>query len=118
MGLSCYICYDFINDAKLLHCGHIGCSQCITEWIESSKHSDNGSTCPKCRTLIETEPIRCLSIDHIIKYHKKLKPLKTKKNTLCICRAPYNSNDTYVHCSFCSNWYHPQCVGLRVDEIN
>eukprot|EP01083_Nonionella_stella_P293777 999045_1 len=48
----CYICYDFIHESKLLFCGHIGCNSCITEWIESSKHSDHGATCPICRSLI------------------------------------------------------------------
>ena len=69
--ITCCICFDFISSASLLHCGHIGCKQCMQEWIESSKSSQDGSSCPKCRALVEYEPIACHTIDHIIKSQKE-----------------------------------------------
>ena len=79
--LTCNICYELINDTKLLFCGHIGCNKCINEWIQSTKNNENGATCPSCRYKINLQndhkPISCPTIDFIIKHRKKL--LKSKK---------------------------------------
>ena len=41
----------------------------------------------------------------------------TDMMNLCICHQPYSSHDIYISCDHCNNWYHPQCVGLRIHEI-
>eukprot|EP01084_Bolivina_argentea_P297832 513163_1 len=101
--LSCGICYDFINEAKLLYCNHIGCNKCISEWHNQS------STCPICTVKISHPPINIKSINHIIKY---------RRNRRCgICQNTIDNN-TYIICYYCNNWYDPQCVGLNIKQIN
>lgn len=39
---DCAICLSFIEDPKLLPCGHCYCNECITKLIEY------GNSCPKC----------------------------------------------------------------------
>ncbi len=86
--LTCNICDDFITDAHLLYCGHIGCHICITQWMQQCSHTST-STCPICRVGINYKPMQCKTIDIIIKY---------RRNHVCnICNNGIENN-MYITC--------------------
>lgn len=35
----------------------------------------------------------------------------------CACEMPYNPDRFMVECDSCSEWYHPECLGLKREEI-
>eukprot|EP00899_Mesostigma_viride_P023415 jgi/Mesvir1/4258/Mv22222-RA.1 len=35
----------------------------------------------------------------------------------CTCDMPYNPDHFMIECDTCKEWYHPQCIGLQVEEI-
>lgn len=45
---NCSICYDNFKSPILLPCTHVFCGSCLLFWMR------NGSTCPECRTPIES----------------------------------------------------------------
>nr|XP_043620046.1 chromatin remodeling protein EBS-like [Erigeron canadensis] len=34
----------------------------------------------------------------------------------CICEMPYNPDFLMIECEDCNDWYHPDCIGMSVDE--
>ncbi|XP_020257563.1 chromatin remodeling protein EBS-like isoform X2 [Asparagus officinalis] len=34
----------------------------------------------------------------------------------CKCEMPYNPDDLMIQCEGCSDWYHPPCVDMTVEE--
>nr|GEX48290.1 beta-galactosidase 3-like [Tanacetum cinerariifolium] len=34
----------------------------------------------------------------------------------CKCEMPYNPDDLMVQCDGCSDWFHPACIDMNVDE--
>ncbi|GJY31414.1 WD repeat-containing protein 13 [Tanacetum coccineum] len=36
--------------------------------------------------------------------------------TYCKCEMPYNPDDLMVQCDGCSDWFHPACIDMNVDE--
>ncbi|PAV88553.1 hypothetical protein WR25_21842 [Diploscapter pachys] len=41
---------------------------------------------------------------------------KEESNIYCICRTPYDEHKFYVCCDTCEQWYHPECVGISIQE--
>ncbi len=35
----------------------------------------------------------------------------------CICRQPDDSDREFIECDSCSQWYHPDCVGISL-QVN
>mmetsp|Transcript_3340 Transcript_3340/g.9680 ORF Transcript_3340/g.9680 Transcript_3340/m.9680 type:complete len:420 (-) Transcript_3340:2550-3809(-) len=46
-GHQCAICHDNIQGPIKLHCNHIFCDECISEWLERE------GTCPCCRAVVQ-----------------------------------------------------------------
>ncbi|KAF5448880.1 hypothetical protein F2P56_029373 [Juglans regia] len=34
----------------------------------------------------------------------------------CKCEMPYNPDDLMVQCEGCSDWFHPACINMTVEE--
>lgn len=34
----------------------------------------------------------------------------------CKCEMPYNPDDLMVQCEACSEWFHPPCIGMSIEE--
>ncbi|KAJ0982377.1 hypothetical protein J5N97_010632 [Dioscorea zingiberensis] len=34
----------------------------------------------------------------------------------CKCEMPYNPDDLMIQCEGCSDWYHPTCINMTVEE--
>ncbi|KAL1544225.1 [histone H3]-lysine-36 demethylase [Salvia divinorum] len=34
----------------------------------------------------------------------------------CKCEMPYNPDDLMVHCEGCSDWFHPTCIDMTMEE--
>jgi hypothetical protein len=49
---QCAICLDLLIGSRQAICGHIFCSQCISEWLLRKE------ICPVCRQKIKKSPLR------------------------------------------------------------
>jgi len=47
-GDTCSICQEKMKNPLMLHCKHIFCEECVSEWFEREK------TCPLCRAVIRS----------------------------------------------------------------
>lgn len=52
--LTCFICYDILNEPKILQCLHTYCKSCIKKHLETS--SQNPAKCPLCAKNIKIPP--------------------------------------------------------------
>nr|GEW86275.1 chromatin remodeling protein EBS-like [Tanacetum cinerariifolium] len=34
----------------------------------------------------------------------------------CKCKMPYNPDDLMVQCEGCKDWFHPNCMGMTIEE--
>ena len=46
-GLSCPVCYEYLDDPKILTCGHTICKKCLDDIYRSELSRE--LTCPMCR---------------------------------------------------------------------
>ncbi|WOL14752.1 RING finger and transmembrane domain-containing protein 2 [Canna indica] len=51
-GDICAICQEKMHAPMLLHCKHIFCEDCVSEWFERER------TCPLCRALVKPADLR------------------------------------------------------------
>ena len=49
-AISCPVCYEYLDDPKILTCGHIICKKCLEDIYRSE--SSRQLTCPMCRHVI------------------------------------------------------------------
>jgi hypothetical protein len=35
---------------------------------------------------------------------------------LCVCKKPLNPNLVHIKCDECCKWFHPECMGIEIDE--
>jgi len=62
--LSCTICREIFVESSVLGCGHTFCGFCISKWFE------NASSCPICRSVQSTSPIKHNQLDnYVVKVH-------------------------------------------------
>ncbi|KAF9073170.1 hypothetical protein BDP27DRAFT_1216144 [Rhodocollybia butyracea] len=69
MSIQCTICLSNLKHPVCIPCGHLYCSQCLTEHISSSSEDGYNSTCPTCRAQfsIVSPELTCLP-KHIHRY--------------------------------------------------
>ncbi|KAG1676055.1 hypothetical protein FOA52_014920 [Chlamydomonas sp. UWO 241] len=36
----------------------------------------------------------------------------------CVCEQPYNPDRPMMQCDDCESWYHPECIGRRLDGMD
>lgn len=52
---ECIVCWDTIQSALDLTCGHVACRPCIESWIERCEQDgQENATCPHCRQTLDT----------------------------------------------------------------
>ncbi|KAM4618026.1 tripartite motif-containing protein 6-like [Discoglossus pictus] len=57
--LTCTICFNTLNDAMTLECGHHNCCQCVQELIrQSTQNGERYAKCPQCRERIHPSKIK------------------------------------------------------------
>ena len=44
-------------------------------------------------------------------------PMDEAEELFCVCRKPYDEEQFYFGCDGCSDWLHPECLGMTEDEI-
>ncbi|KAL8152980.1 hypothetical protein V2J09_010740 [Rumex salicifolius] len=54
-GDMCAICQEKMHAPILLHCKHIFCEDCVSEWFERER------TCPLCRTIVKPADLKSFS---------------------------------------------------------
>lgn len=52
-NFSCAICLSLTEEPCMPPCGHLFCSSCLIQWIQSL----DDAKCPKCRKIFKTEDI-------------------------------------------------------------
>ncbi|KAE9405353.1 hypothetical protein BT96DRAFT_1015585 [Gymnopus androsaceus JB14] len=59
---QCIICLSNIKDPVCIPCGHLFCSQCLSDYISSSSQDGYNSQCPTCRSSfpIVSPELTCL----------------------------------------------------------
>jgi hypothetical protein len=61
--LSCPICYDWLEDPRVLSCGHVFCRSCIDKW---RLRIPQAFVCPVCKRHETGPPVHCLVIKNLI----------------------------------------------------
>ncbi|KAJ3786783.1 hypothetical protein GGU10DRAFT_163918 [Lentinula aff. detonsa] len=69
MAGQCTICLSEMNDPVCIPCGHLYCSQCLSDYIASSSEDGYTTLCPTCRALfsIVSPELTCLP-KHVHRY--------------------------------------------------
>lgn len=72
--VTCPICHSLIVGATSLHCAHLFCSTCVSQWLK--RHS----TCPVCRSEVPAmhEPVTLLAVDSLVSKMIALVPLAAR----------------------------------------
>ncbi|GAX74260.1 hypothetical protein CEUSTIGMA_g1709.t1 [Chlamydomonas eustigma] len=35
----------------------------------------------------------------------------------CLCEQPYNPDKVMINCTVCSDWFHPNCLGMTAEDV-
>ncbi|KIK56428.1 hypothetical protein GYMLUDRAFT_76156 [Collybiopsis luxurians FD-317 M1] len=60
MSGQCTICISNLSDPVCIPCGHLYCSQCLSDYISSSSEDGYNSACPTCRAPFSFGSLTCL----------------------------------------------------------
>lgn len=64
--LTCYVCYDIVENPCVVSCGHMGCEECLTQLVQCSE--TGVASCGLCRAPFEMSNINpCIGLRHIVK---------------------------------------------------
>ncbi|CEG45294.1 e3 ubiquitin-protein ligase chfr [Plasmopara halstedii] len=58
--MMCPVCLDYFNSSATLPCSHTFCGLCISSWFR------NSLSCPECRDIVKTLPIRNRALDELV----------------------------------------------------
>jgi histone demethylase JARID1 len=85
-----------------------------TRWIISAKQviGDGGrASLQEVCALIEEGERLSVSVS------KELSALRTRRELYCICRKPYDDDQSMIACDNCGEWYHYSCLGLPEPDL-
>lgn len=73
MEFSCAICLDSDMDGQILQCrnGHYFCASCYAKHVAVQEEQRKRPTCPFCRVILHSEPVRCLAAEQAIAAKKR-----------------------------------------------
>lgn len=37
---------------------------------------------------------------------------------VCLCKVPLNPHEFFVNCDKCHQWFHPNCIGIREEDVS
>ena len=62
---------------------------------------------------ISQSPVKQLKKDDSLSDHDQV-----EENLYCECKRPYCPGELMFKCEgFCEGWYHPDCIRMRLDEV-
>jgi hypothetical protein len=50
-------------------------------------------------------------------YKELLEPPFDSWEKICICQMPFNPDKLYITCDLCQKSFHPQCFGIKEEDI-
>ena len=106
--LECSLCFDLMNEPKLLSCAHTFCKDCLVQLYQSQRRGDQIS-CPVCRqpTRLQNGDVSRLQTNVPIK--AMIGDVKSAKRNCTVCDPEAKSIAT-AYCQMCVEYICDSCL--------
>ena len=106
--LECSLCFDLMNEPKLLSCAHTFCKDCLVQLYQSQRRGDQIS-CPLCRqtTKLQNGDVSRLQTNVPIK--AMISDVKSAKRNCTVC-GPNTKSIATAYCQMCVEYLCDTCL--------